>query len=168
MGGDNAPDAILKGALSAIKLLSEGDTLVLVGDQEIITEALEEEGVCNDPHIEIVATTQVIGMGDLPISTLREKPDSSIVKWGWLGSPRSKDERCDVIISAGNTGACVAAAQMSMRRLPGVHRPGIAVTIPKEDARSAIFVVRDPRQRLGTDDRDGFVVTRADQRLGMV
>jgi len=69
-------------------------------------------------------------MGDPPVSALREKTDSSIVKWGWLGSPRAKDDRCDVIISAGNTGACVASAQMSMRRLPGVHRPGIAVTIP--------------------------------------
>ena len=130
MGGDNAPDAILKGALSAIKLLSDGDKLVLVGDEEIIAEALDEEGFSGDPHVEIVATTQVIAMGDPPISTLREKTDSSIVKWGWLGSPRSKEDLCDVIISAGNTGACVASAQMSMRRLKGVHRPGIAVTIP--------------------------------------
>ena len=130
MGGDNAPDAILKGALSAIKLLSEGDKLVLVGDEEIIKEALDEEGLTGDPHVEIRATTQVIGMGEPPVSALREKTDSSIVKWGWLGSPRAKEDRCDVIISAGNTGACVASAQMSMRRLKGVHRPGIAVTIP--------------------------------------
>lgn len=130
MGGDNAPDAILKGSLSAIKLLSDGDKLVLVGDPTIIEETLEEEGLCGDPRIEIVPTTQVIGMGDPPVSALREKTDSSIVKWGWLGSPRAKEERCDVIISAGNTGACVASAQMSMRRLKGVHRPGIAVTIP--------------------------------------
>ncbi len=130
MGGDNAPDAILKGALSAINLLGEDDKLVLVGDRAIIEEAIEEEGVQGDRRIEIVATTQVIEMGDPPVSALREKTDSSIVKWGWLGSPRAKDEHCDVIISAGNTGACVASAQMSMRRLTGVHRPGIAVTIP--------------------------------------
>ena len=130
MGGDNAPDAILKGALSAIKLLGEGDRLLLVGDEAIIQEALEEEGFVGDPHVQIVATTQVIGMGDPPVSALREKTDSSIVKWAWLGSRRAKSEACDVIISAGNTGACVAAAQMTMRRLPGVHRPGIAVTIP--------------------------------------
>ncbi len=130
MGGDNAPDAILKGALSAIKLLSAGDRLVLVGDEAIINEAVEEEGLVGDPHIEVLGTTQVIGMGDPPVSALREKTDSSIVKWAWLGSRRAKDEVCDVIISAGNTGACVAAAQMTMRRLPGVHRPGIAVTIP--------------------------------------
>lgn len=130
MGGDNAPDAILKGALSALKLLSEGDKLVLIGDREIIEEAIEETGVQGNPHIEIVATTEVIGMGDPPIKALRDKLDSSIVKWGWLGSKRAKEQQCDVIISAGNTGACVASAQMTMRRLPGVHRPGIAVTIP--------------------------------------
>ncbi|MGB0767029.1 MAG: phosphate acyltransferase PlsX [Phycisphaeraceae bacterium] len=130
MGGDNAPDAILKGALSAIKLLGPDDKLVLVGDEAIIREALEEEGKQDDPRVLVEATTQVIGMGDPPVSALREKTDSSIVRWGWLGSPRSKEERCDVIISAGNTGACVASAQMSMRRLKGVHRPGIAVTIP--------------------------------------
>jgi len=62
---------------------------------------------------------------------LRHKSDSSIVRMAKLGGHRhSGDKRCDVIISAGNTGACVAAAQMSMRRLPGVNRPGIAVTIP--------------------------------------
>ncbi|MEM9414718.1 MAG: phosphate acyltransferase PlsX [Planctomycetota bacterium] len=130
MGGDNAPDAILKGALSAIKLLKPDDRLVLVGDETIIRESMEEEGLANDPHVEVVATTEVIEMGDPPVSALRTKTDSSIVKWAWLGSKRAKDERCDVIISAGNTGACVAAAQMTMRRLPGVHRPGIAVTIP--------------------------------------
>ena len=131
MGGDNAPDAILKGSLSAIKLLSSSDTLVLVGDKSIINEALEEEGLVGDPHIEIIHTSQVIEMGDPPVSALRNKTDSSIVKWAWLGSEKkAKDQRCDVIISAGNTGACVASAQMMMRRLPGVHRPGIAVTIP--------------------------------------
>lgn len=130
MGGDNAPDAILKGSLSAIKLLSPGDRLVLIGDEEIINEAIEEAGVEGDPHLEVVPTTQVIEMGDAPIKALRDKTDSSIVKWGWFGSKRAKEQQCDVIISAGNTGACVASAQMTMRRLPGVHRPGIAVTIP--------------------------------------
>ena len=130
MGGDNAPDAILKGSLSALKLLSVSDRLVLVGDQVIINEAIEEAGVQGDPRLEIVATTQVIEMGDPPTKALRTKTDSSIVKWGWLGSKRAKEQQCEVIISAGNTGACVASAQMSMRRLPGVHRPGIAVTIP--------------------------------------
>ncbi len=130
MGGDNAPDAILKGSLDALKLLSNEDRLVLIGDQAVIREAMAEYGFSSDPRIEIEATSQVIAMDEQPVGALRSKPDSSIVRMAELGKSRAGDKRCDVIISAGNTGACVAAAQMAMRRLPGVHRPGIAVTIP--------------------------------------
>jgi glycerol-3-phosphate acyltransferase PlsX len=130
MGGDNAPDAILTGSLNAVELLGPDDTLVLIGDREIINEFIAERGLKNEKRIEVFPTTQVIGMDELPVTALRTKPDSSIVRMGWLGSQRAGDKRCDVIISAGNTGACVASAQMSMRRLRGVNRPGIAVTIP--------------------------------------
>ncbi len=130
MGGDHAPDAILAGSLDAVDLLSPQDRLVLVGDEAIIREGVAERGLKHDARIEVVGTTQVIDMAEPPTSAVKSKPDSSIVVWGKLGSKRAGDKRCDVIISAGNTGACVAAAQMSMRRLPGVHRPGIAVTIP--------------------------------------
>jgi glycerol-3-phosphate acyltransferase PlsX len=60
---------------------------------------------------------------------VRQRTDSSIVKMALLGSPKTESP-VDVVISAGNTGACVAAGIMHMKRLPGVHRPGIAVTIP--------------------------------------
>ena len=129
MGGDNAPDAILDGCVDALDLLGDDDRLVLIGDEAIIRETLIEAGLSDDPHFEIFPTTEVIEMSELPIAALKKKTDSSIVKWGWLGGKRAKEERCEVIISAGNTGACVASSQMSMRRLPGVHRPGIAVTI---------------------------------------
>jgi glycerol-3-phosphate acyltransferase PlsX len=130
MGGDNAPDAILAGCLDALDLLGPDDQLVLIGDEQIIREAMLERGLSKEPRIVVDPTTQVIEMDELPVYALRAKADSSIVRMGWLGSPRAKDQRCDVIISAGNTGACVASAQMSMRRLPGATRPGIAVTIP--------------------------------------
>ncbi|MBI1368737.1 MAG: phosphate acyltransferase PlsX [Planctomycetes bacterium] len=130
MGGDHAPDAILDGALAALELLAPDDQIVLVGDGAIIRDMVREQGLASDPRLVIEPTTQVIGMAEPPTSALRNKPDSSIAKWAWLGSPKAEADRCEVIISAGNTGACVAAAQMRMRRLPGVHRPGIAVTIP--------------------------------------
>ena len=130
MGGDHAPDAILTGCLDAVELLSGNDRLVLVGEAAVIDEFLVERKLKGDARIEVVATTQVIDMAEPATAAVKAKPDSSIVVWGKLGSKRAGDQRCDVIISAGNTGACVAAAQMSMRRLPGVHRPGIAVTIP--------------------------------------
>ncbi len=131
MGGDNAPDAILAGGLGAMDLLAPEDQLVLIGDQQVIGDQIAEHGLAGDPRIEIEPTTQVITMDDRPVTALRQKTDSSIVRMAQLGGHRhSGDRYCDVIISAGNTGACVAASQMSMRRLPGVNRPGIAVTIP--------------------------------------
>lgn len=129
MGGDNAPDEILAGSLQALDLLGDDDQLVLVGDEAIIRESMAERGI-RDKRIEIEATTQVIEMGDQPVTALRTKTDSSIVRWAWLGGRRAREKQCDIIISAGNTGACVAATQISMRRLPGVHRPGIAVVMP--------------------------------------
>jgi glycerol-3-phosphate acyltransferase PlsX len=130
MGGDHAPDVIMDGAVAALSIISPDDRLLLVGDEKVIRDSLGEHGAAGDPRFEIYPTTQVIGMDEQPTVALRAKPDSSIAKWAWLGSRRAGDKRAGVIISAGNTGACVAAAQMMMRRLPGVHRPGIAVTIP--------------------------------------
>jgi glycerol-3-phosphate acyltransferase PlsX len=130
MGGDNAPDAILNGALDALSLLDEDDRLILVGDQKVIAEQVTERGMRDDPRIEVEPTTQVLDMDEPPVEALRAKQDSSIARLGWLGSKRADEKKADIIISAGNTGACVASAQMMMRRLHGVHRPGIAVTIP--------------------------------------
>lgn len=130
MGGDHAPDAILAGSLDAVPLLDPDDRLVLIGDEAIIREGLQERGLAANPAIEVEPTDQVIGMAETPVNALRTKPESSIARMAWLGSRRAGDRRCEVVISAGNTGACVAAAQMTMRRLRGVHRPGIAVTVP--------------------------------------
>ncbi|MEM1108614.1 MAG: phosphate acyltransferase PlsX [Planctomycetota bacterium] len=131
MGGDHAPDAILDGGLNAADVLAEDDQLVLVGDENIIREGLREAGLHKDPRYVVEPTTQVIEMDESPVTALRTKTDSSIVKMAWLGSEKkAKDQHCQAIISGGNTGACVAAAQMSMRRLPGVHRPGIAIVLP--------------------------------------
>ena len=130
MGGDHAPDEILRGAVAALELLDDDDRLALVGAESTITEALRERGI-KDHRIEIVDASEVIGMGDSPAKAVRGKPDSSIVKMARLGSVKADDDkRADVVISAGNTGACVSAAIMHMKRLPGVHRPGIAVAIP--------------------------------------
>ncbi|MFN7022158.1 MAG: phosphate acyltransferase PlsX [Phycisphaerales bacterium] len=128
MGGDHAPDAILRGCLDALELLAPEDELVLIGSRRDLDELLADRGV-KDPRVRCVHTSQVIGMDESPAKAIKSKPDSSIVKMAWLGSKRS-DLPCDFVLSAGNTGACVAAATTQMRRLPGVHRPGIAVTIP--------------------------------------
>ncbi|MBM4101193.1 MAG: phosphate acyltransferase PlsX [Phycisphaerae bacterium] len=128
MGGDNAPDEILKGCFAAVPALPQGDQLVLIGDGPMIEEAISERGV-DRAVIDIVPTTEVIGMDEPPVDAVRAKKDSSIVVMGRMASPK-QPKRLDAVISAGNTGACVAAAQLHMRRLEGVIRPGIAVTVP--------------------------------------
>ena len=128
MGGDNAPDEILKGCFAAVSKMGATDQLVLIGDGPMIEEAISERGV-DRTRVEVVATTEVIGMDESPVDAVRAKKDSSIVVIGRMAS-RKQPNRLDAVISAGNTGACVAAAQLHMRRLDGVIRPGIAVTVP--------------------------------------
>lgn len=129
MGGDHAPDVIVRGCLDALDILDPSDQLILVGDRAIIDDITRERGV-SDPRLVVEHSTSVIEMHDSPVEAVRAKPDSSIVKMMLLGSKRKSANPVDVVISAGNTGACVSAATMHMKRLPGVHRPGIACTIP--------------------------------------
>jgi glycerol-3-phosphate acyltransferase PlsX len=129
MGGDKAPSAILKGCWEAAPLLDAGkDRVLLIGDEAIIRAALGQSGLPAERQAlyKIIHTTQVIEMDDSPVEAVRSKPDSSISVMCKLAG---KGE-ADVVISAGNTGACVAGAQLRMRLLPGVVRPGIAVIFP--------------------------------------
>lgn len=128
MGGDFAPQAILDGVLLAIPSLAPEDELRLFGDETVIRARLREAGI-DDPRLTIVHTTESIGMDEPPVEAVRTKKDSSLVVMAQHASRRHENP-LDGIISAGNTGACVSAAQMHMRRLPNVHRPGIAVTVP--------------------------------------
>jgi glycerol-3-phosphate acyltransferase PlsX len=125
MGGDLAPAAQVQGALAAGKLLSAEDRVVLIGDESAIRRCLGRFPGRRD-HIEIHPTTQVIAMDESPVEALRSKPDSSIAVLARM----HRDGEIDAYISAGNTGACVAAAQMRLRRLRGVIRPGIAIITP--------------------------------------
>lgn len=128
MGGDKAPVAILKGCWDAAPLLGPEDTLFLVGDETITREGLAASGLSAEQkqRYRIIPTTQVIEMDDPPVEAVRNKPNSSIPV---MCKMAAKGE-ADVVISAGNTGACVAAAQLRMRTLAGVSRPGIAVIMP--------------------------------------
>ncbi|MDP7071000.1 MAG: phosphate acyltransferase PlsX [Phycisphaerales bacterium] len=129
MGGDLAPTPILEGALAALPTFVEGDRLVLFGDEAVIREGIASSGA-SDALIEVVATANEITMDDSPVEAARSKSDSALVQMARLAGPKAGDDRLDMAISAGNTGAFVAAAQMHMRRLQGVARPGIAAVVP--------------------------------------
>jgi len=125
MGGDNAPDAIVNGAIEAADILDENDEVILVGPRDVIEPRLSALKPTK-AAVKMVDAPEVIGMDEPPVESLRKKPKSSI---GVL-SKLAKRGQADSVISAGNTGACVAAFQMRMRNLPGVIRPGIAVVFP--------------------------------------
>lgn len=129
MGGDHAPDAIVKGCVDALNLLDADDQLVLVGDAPTVEDILSERGA-SDGRLLIEHAPDVIDMHESPVEAVRAKKDSSLVRMVLLGSSRKTADPVDVVISAGNTGACVSAATMHMKRLPGAHRPGIGCTMP--------------------------------------
>lgn len=131
MGGDNAPDVVIAGALAACEHLGDDDRIVLVGNEEQIRS---QQGGDLPETIQIRHASEVIGMAESPVEALRAKPDSSIAVLATM----QRDGELDACISAGNTGACVAAAQMRLRRLKGVHRPGIAVLAPSFNGPVAI------------------------------
>ena len=125
MGGDRAPVEEVKGALAARQHLAVGDKIVLIGDESAIRQQLGSANGWQE-HIDIFHTDQVIAMDDSPVEALRSKPRSSIAMMAQLHAQGD----IDACISAGNTGACVAAAMMRLRRLQEVQRPGIAIVAP--------------------------------------
>lgn len=124
MGGDNAPHEIVAGTLAAMDKVGD-DELILIGDEPIMRSLLGDPARW-EKHITLVHASEVILMDDPPVDALRKKRNSSISIMAKMGA----EGLADVVISAGNTGACVAACQMRMRLLPGVQRPGILVVFP--------------------------------------
>ena len=128
MGGDNAPHSILEGALLATNQLEADDVVVLYGDEKVIQDGLSNATI-GPASVEIIATTESITMDESPVDAVRGKQDSSLVVMCKDASQKA-DNPLDAVISAGNTGAFVAGSQMYLRRLSGVHRPGIAAAVP--------------------------------------
>ena len=124
MGGDHAPLALVRGAVQALR---DRDDLVvvLVGREEVIRAELGRMDSVPD-RVEIVPASEVVAMDESPTEALRRKKDSSLMVMATLAARKE----VDAIISAGNTGACAAAAQLRMRPLKCIARPGIAVALP--------------------------------------
>ena len=121
MGGDNAPGEIVAGALEAA---AAGVDVTLYGPAGLDTGGLE-----------LVETTTTIGMADKPAEAVRAKPGSSLVS----AIRAVADGSADAVVSAGNTGAVLAAGLLHLRRLPGVLRPAIAVPIPTRSGPSLLI-----------------------------
>ena len=126
MGGDNAPDEIVKGAAQAVAENRDNLTLVLVGNEEIIRASAAKQNIALDEHFEIVNTTQTIEMCDEPAKAIRAKKDSSMV----VGLRMLAEGKGDAFVSAGSTGALHVGASLIVRTIKGVKRPALATVIP--------------------------------------
>ncbi len=127
MGGDFGPPSLVAGAVMALREYHHIQKLYLVGDQRQIETELEKHR-CNDSRIEIVHSTQVVEMSDKAWSAVRRKKHSSVSRAVDL----VKHDRADAIVSAGHTGAAVAASIVKLRTLDGINRPGIAAVLPTQ------------------------------------
>ena len=128
MGGDNAPDANIQGALNAVdKVKAE---IVLVGKEEIIRSKIKEfagkEMEEISDRLSIRNATETIEMCDIPTMAIKRKKDSSMV----VGFRMLKEDEGDVFISAGNSGALLTGATLIVGRIKGVDRPALAGILP--------------------------------------
>jgi glycerol-3-phosphate acyltransferase PlsX len=124
MGGDYAPQNVIAGVVDAVKEFDV--TITLVGIESQVREHLAKYSYPKE-KIEIVHAPEVVGMEDHATDVIRKKRDCSIT----VGVNLLKEPGYDAFISAGNTGACVAAASFCLRMIEGVDRPGIGLVIPQ-------------------------------------
>ena len=136
MGGDDAPEPNVVGAIAAINA-DPNLQVSLVGDEERLTAMLSERLDEPTDRITVVPATDVVGMDEKPTDALRKKPNSSIAVCWQLMAARE----VDAVVSAGNTGAVVASGLRTRLFLKGIKRPGIAVVLPTAKGKAVLIDV---------------------------
>jgi glycerol-3-phosphate acyltransferase PlsX len=131
MGGDNAPGEIVAGALMAAGGL--GVEVILVGQRAAIEAELEGAKSAN---LKIVDAPEVIGMDEHPTDAVKGKPNSSIN----VGLRMVKEGKADAFVTAGNTGASMAAALLTIGRIKGIGRPALATIFPTGEGRLTMLL----------------------------
>lgn len=126
MGTDRHPTVEVEGAVAALEELPESFQVVLVGDEVTIRQELDRLGRWEGERLSVVHASQRIDPNEAPAAAVRRKPDSSIV----VGINLQKAGEADAFVSAGSTGAVMAASLLMLRPLPGVDRPAIAAMFP--------------------------------------
>ncbi|MBO9130194.1 phosphate acyltransferase PlsX [Bacillus sp. 165] len=130
MGGDHAPKEIVLGAMQAVKEFSD-ISITLIGDDKKIRPYLSDEA-----RISIIHTDEVIAGTDEPVRAVRRKKNASMV----LMAQQVKEGAADACISAGNTGALMAAGLFIVGRIEGIERPALAPTLPTMDGKGFIML----------------------------
>lgn len=132
MGGDHAPDAVVRGAVQAVRRFEM--EVALIGPSGPVEAALKQTGYA--PGISIVPAGSVIGMDEHGAAAARQKRDSSIA----VGLREVREGRCAAFVSAGNTGAVMAASIMVLGRLRGIDRPALGTVFPASDGRRVLML----------------------------
>ena len=125
MGGDHGPDVVIPAAILALKAHPDIH-LILVGDQDVLTEKLRQHNMLDDEHFSIHHASQQVAMDESPATALRTKKDSSMR----VAINLVKDGTASACVSAGNTGALMATARFVLKTLPGIERPAIISELP--------------------------------------
>ena len=128
MGGDNAPDANLRGAYLASKELSSSEKIVLVGDKNLAINWFSSNNI-DSSIFEYIHADEVIHMNEHATKAIRKKPNNSIS----VGFRALKSKEIDVFSSSGNSGAMLVGSMFSIGPIKGVIRPGITSVLPKEN-----------------------------------
>lgn len=173
MGGDYAPANPVAGIVAALREYSDF-SVILVGDEQRVRAELAKHDTSGlTDRISFHHASQVVDMADNPIDSVRRKKDSSVSR----AIDLVKNGEADAVVSAGHTGALVAAATIKLRTLPGIDRPGLAVVIPTE---SKGFLLIDaganldpsPKHILGYAIMGGIYVReilgRSNPRIGLM
>ena len=135
MGGDFAPQNSVVGAVEAYNEREEFD-LYLVGKEKEILRVISENNLSFDKNF-IINADEVIDMAETPTAALKKKPNSSLV----VGAHLVKEKKADAFVSAGNTGAMMAASTLIIGRIPGVGRPTIGAYMPNQTGVCTVFDV---------------------------
>lgn len=130
MGGDHAPEVVVEGAVAAVREL--GVRILLVGPRARLGPLLDRHG--RPDRVDLIDAPDVIGMDEHPAQAVRQKRGSSIV----VGIRLVRDGSADAFVSAGNTGAVMAAGLFELKRIAGVDRPALAAPFPTRRGRSLI------------------------------
>ena len=130
MGGDNAPAAIVQGALAAVEQTRDLE-VILVG------KSSEIKNIAPLPMaVSIAEATEIIQNDDMPLMAIRRKRDSSMV----IALQMVRDGQADAMVSAGNTGALMAGASLIVGRVPGISKPALAPVLPTRDSKGTVAV----------------------------
>ncbi len=141
MGGDHGPGVVVSGAVSAARRF--GARILLYGNREAVDAALAATDTAG-LSIEVVPTSDTIGMDEHPAQAVRRKPESSMMR----AIRAVKDGEADAMVSAGNSGAVMAGALMSLGRIVGIDRPVLASYMPSKTGRTLLLdlgAVTDPK-----------------------